>query len=357
MEEYKVVRIVNEEPEFWEGQRSNAQVDYFILCEEGDKLFGKNVYELEVCGINFVNWVARACAVRPRVINIRKNENVLEVVKSYINSDAEYSVVLYADTPLVNRAHILDLIEFVDRRRMNVCKLKRGFVFKNEYIKYNDEFYSIDEYDFASSDFVSVKNAEDFTEVKKVLTQKIIDFHKKNGVQFENENTVSIDANVQIGEKTKIASGVRISKGSILAENCVIDRNAKISGSTVGEKARVGDNSIIIDSIVKDNVFVGLDCIVKNSVVGNNIIIEMGSKVVSSSLKDGVIVKSFVIIDDGRLGEGVVVHKHSRIMGLTERVIIGAGSEIGANSEISDSKIADNRFIEVNSKISNKVED
>lgn len=252
MEEYKVIRIVNEEPEFCEGQRANVLVDYFILCEEGSKLFGKNIYELEVCGMNLVNWVARACEHRPRVINVRSGDDALAVVRNYINPEAEYSVVLYADTPLVNKSHILDLVEFVDRRRMNVCKLKRGFVLKNEYIKYNDEFYSIDEYDFASNDFMQVTNEDDFSEVKSALSKKVIDFHKRNGVYFENENTVSIDSNVQIGKNTKLASGVSIIRGAVVSENCVIDKNVKVSGSTVGEKVKIGHNSLVVDSIVKN---------------------------------------------------------------------------------------------------------
>ena len=131
----------------------------------------------------------------------------------------------------------------------------------------------------------------------------------------------------------------------------------KISGSTVGEKTKLGDNSLVIDSILKDNVFIGVDSTIKNSVLGNNIIVEMGSKIISSSLKDGVIIKQCSIIDDGRIGDGVVINKHSKVLGLTQRVIIGAGSEIGANSEIIDSEIEDNSFIDVNSKIVNRVDE
>ena len=357
MEEYKVVRIVNEEPEFCEGQRANAIVDYFILCEESKMLFGQKVYDLEICGMNLVNWVARACSSKPRVIKINGDEDVLNVIRPYVSSESDYSVVLYADTPLVNKAHILDLIEFIDRKRMNICKLKRGFVFKNDYIQYNDEFYSVDEYDFASDDFKVISDGTSLSEVKLSLQQRIIDFHKRNAVQFENENMVTIDANVQIGEFSKIAAGVSVVRGSRIDKNSFIGTNVKISGSTIGEKAKIGDNTLVVDSIVKDNVFVGVDCIVKNSVVGNNIIIEIGTKLVSSSLKDGVILKAFTIIDDGRIGESAIVHKHAKIKGLTQRVIVGASSEISANAEIIDSELADNSFVDVNAKIVNRVDE
>lgn len=356
IEEYKVVRILNEEPEFCEGQKANVLVNFFILCEEEKRVLGQNVHELEICGMSLVNWVSRACDERPKVLTIQNDSDIISVIRPYVDNQAGYSVVLFADTPLVSKSHLDDLIEFVDRRRMNVCKLKRGFVFKNEYIQYNDEFYSIDEYDFASDDFLVVKDNESFAQAKRRVSKRIVDFHKKNGVQFEDETLVSIDANVKIGAGTKIASGASVLKGAQIAENCTIERNVKVSGSTIGVGSRLGENSIVMDSIVKATVFVGLDVLIKDSVVGNNAIIEMCARIVSSSLRESVILKSFVLVDEGRVGEGSIVHKHTRILGLTDRSVIGAGSEIGANVEIVDSVIVSDSFIENNSKIINKVD-
>lgn len=357
MEEYKVVRIINEEPEFCEGQRSNALVDYFIICEEDKNLYGQKVYDLEICGMNLVNWVARACLTKPRVIKVAGDEDILDLIRPYVNAESDYSVVLYADTPLVNKAHILDLIEFLDRKRMNFCKLKRGFVFRNDYIRYNDEFYSVDEYDFDSDDFMIVENNETFDEAKNILLKKVIDFHKSNGVRFENEHTVVIDANVQIGYGTKLASGANIVKGSRIESNCLIGTNVKVSGSIIGTNVKIKDNTLVYDSIIKNNVFIDLETLVKDSIIGNNSMIELGASIRSSSLKDGVIVKSSALVDNGRIGESVVINKYSNIIGLKDRVIIGAGCEIGEDSRIVDSKIADNSLIEVNSKIYYRVDE
>lgn len=355
MEEYKVVRIINEEPEFCEGQKANVLVKFFILCEE-KKVLGQNIHECEICGTSLLNWVVRVCENKPKILKLEKDADIISTIRPYVDYQADYSVVLFADTPLINKAHLDDLIEFVDRKRMNVCKLKRGFVFKNEYIQCNDEFYSIDEYDFASDDFFIVEDSESLGLARNHLSKRVIEYHKRNGVQFENENTVIIDANVQIGEYSKIASGVSIVKGAQIASHCAIERNTVISGSTIGFNSRIGDNSSIIDSIVKNAVFVGSNAMIKDSVIGNNAIIELGAKIISSSLRESVILKSFVTIDEGRIGEGSIIHKHSRILGLTDRSVIGAGTEIGANVEIVDSVIESNGFIENNSKILGKVE-
>ena len=70
MEEYKTIRIINEEPEFCEGQKSDILADFFILCEEGETLFGQNIYELKICGMSLVNWVVRVCGKQPKILKL-----------------------------------------------------------------------------------------------------------------------------------------------------------------------------------------------------------------------------------------------------------------------------------------------
>ena len=266
MEEYKVIRIINEEPEFCEVEQNNIDVDYFILCEEGHSIFGKNIYDLQICGMSLLNWVVRVCGRQPKILKIHKNSDILEVVRPYIDSGAEYSVVFYADTPLLNKNHIADLLGFVDRKRMNVCKLKRGLVFRNDYIKENNEIYSIDEYDFLSNDFYVVENSENFEFAKNALAKKILDYHKKNGVFFENESSVTVDANAEIGVCSRILSNASIVNGTKIGRNVLVQKNALISGSIIGNDSYIGNNSVIgagsvVTKDIPDNVVaVGNPC-------------------------------------------------------------------------------------------------
>ena len=178
--------VLTEQPEFSVCGNDDVSASYFILCEEDvDSILSKEVQNYKIAGMSVLNWVVRVCESQPTILNIKTGDNVLDVIKPYIN-DAEYSVVLYANTPLLNKGHIKDLLGFVARKHMNVCKLKRGYVFKNEYISEVREIYSIDTYDFASNDFFEIKNYDDLDYAREVLQKKVIDYHKKNGVYFEN---------------------------------------------------------------------------------------------------------------------------------------------------------------------------
>ena len=356
MEEYKMVRIINEEPEFCEVEENHFAVDYFILCEEGHSLFGKNIYDLQICGMSLLNWVVRVCGRQPKILKINKDSEILEVVKPYIDSGADYSVVFYADTPLLNKNHVIDLLGFVDRKRMNVCKLKRGLVFKNDYIRENDEIYSVDEYDFASNDFYVVENTENFEFAKNVLSKKVLDFHKKNGVFFENESSVTVDANTEIGVCSRILSNASIVNGTKIGRNVVVQKNALISGSTIGNDSYIGNNAVIDKSIVKDNTRVNENVVIKNSVIGNKVVIEPCSSIYASSIRDGAVLRNNVCIEESKVGENSLIEKYVKILGLTQKTSIGAGSEIGANSEIIDSVIPTKSFVNNCSNIKGKVE-
>ena len=355
IEEYKTIRIINEEPDFFEVEQNNFQVDYFILCEEGNQLFGKNIFELQICGMSLVNWVVRVCGRQPKILKVKHEVDALDVIKPYIDCETEYSVVFYADTPLLNKNHVNDLLGYIDRRQMNVCKFKRGFAFRNNYIKENDEIYSIDEYDFASDDFFVVESSEDFEYARKILTKKVVDYHKNNNVYFENENNVCIDANIEIGEFSKIADGVSVVDGSKIGCGTYIQKNSFIKGSTIGDNTLIGVNVIVDKSIIKNGVIIAEKCLVKNSVIGNNVRIDFCSIINSSSVREGAVLKNNVCVEESRIGENSVIQKHCKILGLTDKTVIGRGCDIGANSEIMDSAISSESIVDDCSKIKDKV--
>ena len=358
IEEYENVRILNDEPEFVAGEKDDVKAEFFILCEENDSVVpNKRVCDCKICGMSILNWVVRACVSQPKVLNFSAEASVIQTIKPYIDDSADYSVVLFADTPLLNRTHLSDLLSFVSKRRMNVCKLKRGYVFSNEYIKENDEIFSVDEYDFASNDFFIVQTIDDLSKAQEILNKKVLDYHKKNGVYFESEQNVCVDANTEIGYGSEIASGVALTNCAKLGQNVKLQKNVIISGSKVEDDAKVGLGAMVIDSIVKEEVVIGEGVIIKNSVIGNNARIEAGSRVFSSSVRAAAFLHEGVLVDNSRIGENTIIDKHSKILGVERKNIIEKNTEIGANCVVEDCVISQNSRIYDNMILKNRVEE
>lgn len=323
--------ILNAQPEFVEGSSESVPAQYFILLEDNQDvsdMVGQNVY-----GAKVIDWVQRACFGKAVILKVNDDDEIISLIRPYLNG-AEYSVVLYANTPLVTKKHIADLLGFVQRKRMNVCKLKRGYVFKNEFIERADEFFSIDTYNFASNDFFEVKNLNDLEFAKKEIKKRLLDYLKNNGVVIETSETLTIDATSQIDYSTRLFGGVSVLGNSKIGTNCVISSNAVIKNSKLSDDVEIGENAIIEGSVIKSGTKIEAGAIVKGSVIGKNCEIKLGSKIVRSALKENVKIGECSFVSDSKLG---------------------TNSEIGEAVVLSKSSVYDGASIESFEKIKEKL--
>lgn len=338
------VVVLNHEPEFTENDNENFFAKYFILCEENDESeFDGNVYEKDICGMSVLSWVKRACTSAPVILRVKPSVDVLRLVKDYLG-DEDFSVVLYANTPLLNKQHLLDLLGFVSRRHMNACKLKKGYVFRNDYIKNVDEIYSIDTYDFASNDFFEINTLSDFEEAKKQLLSKVFDYHKRNGVYFENENTSMVDASIEIGCDSKLASDVTVIENSKLDSGVIVQEKTLIKNSKIGENVCIGEGVVILDSVVKSGAKIQAGAFVKGSVVGEEVTVGEKSVVIGSAIKEGVCTHECVKLVKANVGRFAEIKAFSNVCGenvpvkIDEHSVISAGSNVFEKNKLSSAQ-------------------
>ena len=329
------VVVLNAQPEFTAKTRERCSADYFILYDADLAIDTKTAL---IAGVPVVNWVARACEKKPRFLPCKKDDNVLDIIKPYI-SEVDYSVVLYSNTPLVTKGHIRDLLGFVMVKRMNVCNLKKGFVFKNDYISNVDEVYSVDSYDFASRDFFEVNSIEDLAEAEVYLQNRIIAYHSKNNVSFESARNQCIDASVEIGAGTRVATDVSLFGNTSIGQNVRLGENVTIKNSKIGNGVVVGDNTIIIGSIIKDNAHIKENVVIDSSAVMNDVNIDKCAKVLSSKIKENARIAELSHIFNSRIAENVSVGIGARIIGENVPVLIMQNADIGAAAMIIDTTI------------------
>ena len=347
------VVVLNEQPEFSAAEQEDVSASYFVLCEDGESSqFGQNVYDFKVAGMSILNWVVRSCDSEPVVLKVSPEDNLIELIRPYLKN-TEYSVVLYANTPLLNKGHLKDLLGFVSRKHMNACKLKKGYVFKNDYIMCVDDLYSIDTYDFASNDFFEVKNYGDLSLVQDILEKKVLSYHKKNGVYFENESQVAVDATAEIGYASVVSAGARILNHSSINNNARIGANSVVSNSKLGEDVVVGLGCVIEGCVVKEGVVIGDGAVLKNSVIGNNVVVGAGSVVLDSGIKDESEIGELARLSNVRFGENVHIGKACEVIGGDNPTIVMQNTLIGSNVKIVDSKIAESSEIEPNKIVIN----
>lgn len=234
----------------------------------------KNSFNGKILGLSLSDWVKFACEDIPSFcVDFDKSENVLDFAKKHIDFAYDYTIILFANTPLVTHELLLNIIEYCEIKNINLCTLHSGYVVKNEYLKENSKYFVDSIYSDGIEDFYLVENKAQFTYAFGILSGRINNFHLSHGVDIINPNNTYIEPYVDIGNnvkifpnntlkgKTTISNGVILKEGNTL-DNCKIGSNSCISHSN------------ICDSVLGDNVFVGSYTEIINSLIGKNTIVE-----------------------------------------------------------------------------------
>lgn len=266
-----------------------------VLLPENIRL-NEGVNEV-IFGRTMKNWVAKSLDnFETRFVSLGEKDNPLEVVKPFIK-DEDFTIVLFADTPLIKNTTVYDVVEYAQTKKLDFCKLPRGFIVSSQNFKSGKVEFSAEPNFVDKQDFFTVFDNSTLCKAKEVLKDRILEKHLKNKVVIDDKFTTFIDADVEI------AKGVKISAFNVLKGKSFIDEGAqlleynKIEDSVVGKgvricfstlkNAKVEDNKVIGPFENINNLFSA-----NNSCDSNNFDIEDSSNVEESSLNNSE--KSFV---------------------------------------------------------------
>lgn len=205
-----------------------------------------------ICGKKMIDWVRLATSgCDQEIVTFEGEEDVLSLAKPYAEK-ADYIAVFYSDTPLLQKATFLEIMNNFCANALNFMKLPRGYVFQAEFLRNSKMLLSSNVQEFGDNDFFAVDNAQKISLAFKILNSRILSYHKDNGVVIFGEDTIFIDADVEIEGGT------------------VIYPNNFIKGqSYIGKGVILESGNYIIDSIVLDGAFV-CQSYIENGKVGQD---------------------------------------------------------------------------------------
>ncbi len=223
----------------------------------------KNMPNLLLCGKTLLDWVLNAGSGCERKV-IEDCDNIMDRVRS-INTSKKIIAVFYSDTPLFNKATFNHFCNYFSSRNMNFLKLSRGFIVKTDFLKSN---VAIAQGASALDDkcLMIADSSKALNYMGGVLYNKILNYHIKNGVIIYGQNTVFIDADVEI------------ESGVIIYPNNVIMGESIIAGDVVLESGNVIKSSIISNNVVIKSSYI------ENSKISQGMVIEPFSKIIGEEI-------------------------------------------------------------------------
>jgi bifunctional UDP-N-acetylglucosamine pyrophosphorylase/glucosamine-1-phosphate N-acetyltransferase len=205
---------------------------------------------------------------------------------------------------------------------------------------------------------MGINTRVDLAVAHDVLRQEKMNALMFSGVTVIDPRTTYIDRMVEVGRDSVLYPNCFLQGRTRIGERCVIESNAKISDSVLGNDVRILSSSVITESTIEDGVIIGpfahlrpLNEIKKNAKIGNFV------EVKKSIIGEGTKANHLTYIGDSIVGEGVNIgagtitcnydgfEKHQTIIGdgvfvgsnveLVAPVKVGKNSSIGAGTTIT----------------------
>lgn len=223
----------------------------------------KDMPNLSLCGKKMIDWVLNAGSGCERMV-IDEGQDVIERVRN-IHTDKKIIAVFYSDTPLLDKVTFNKFCDYFSSRNMNFLKLSRGFFVKSEFLKAN---YSIAQgaSELDDKNLLVCDSAKVINYVSTLLYNKILNYHIKNGVIIYGQNSVYIDADVEI------ESGVIIYPNNVIKGQSIIEENVIL-----------GSGNVVDNSIISSNVRMSM-CYIKDSKINSGKQLEPFSKFIGQEI-------------------------------------------------------------------------
>ena len=242
-------RAFNVSPEYMRASQNLDNDVAVIILKVHNPAFATTArsYDIKIWGRTAPEWLSLAFDTCPITqVECGMEADILSVVKPHL-TDKAYTAVFYADTPLITRKTFLSIMDYVKTKRMNVAKLKRGYVFVTDYVKNATNIYATQSIYCDETDFVPMYNLSDLAVVTDVLHNRIIDFHRESGVLIVDAASTFIDADVVIGKNVTIYPNNTISGLSVLTDSITLNPGNIIINS------KIDANSVLTASVVENS--------------------------------------------------------------------------------------------------------
>ncbi|MDR1917433.1 MAG: hypothetical protein LBQ05_00405 [Christensenellaceae bacterium] len=334
--------------------------DIFVLILRPTQYDEEKILDTQICGRSVTEWVKTAVGSwHHKFVPTNLDDDVLTVFRNNITS-AKYTVVLYADMPLLEKRTIEQALEYTVLKDAMAVALPRGYIFNTEFVNSNDNFTLAEFVPPNPADWAIAFNNAQIAKIRGDMQRRINFTHIQNGIDIISIKDTYIDCTVKIGRGTVIEPNTYMYGETKVGQNCKIMSGTRIEDSTVGDSTVI-NASEIFDSIIGTNVNIGPNAHIRpKSHIGNNVRIGNFVEIKKSVIGDGTKVAHLTYIGDGVVGKncnigcGVVFanfdgkDKHT--------VTVGDNAFVGSNSSlIAPLSIGEKAFVGAGSVITDDV--
>ena len=213
-----------------------------IRCDQGEHI--EKLSTIEICGKQMIDWVLLATSgCQQKVISDCSDSELVETLKN-LKTDKKYVFVIYSDLPFLQNKTFNEIMYCFATNNLNSLKLPRGYVFKSEFLPNLTDLNLSVKKSFGQLDFERVDNADMISKFFKMMSDKIKSYHRNSGVVLLGQETIFIDADVEI------EAGAIIYPNNILKGQTYIGKNVVLESGNVIDDSIISDDCLILSSYI-----------------------------------------------------------------------------------------------------------
>jgi bifunctional UDP-N-acetylglucosamine pyrophosphorylase/glucosamine-1-phosphate N-acetyltransferase len=197
---------------------------------------------------------------------------------------------------------------------------------------------------------MGINTRVDLAMANEVLRQEKLKELMLSGVTMVDPKTTYVDRTVEVGRDTIVYPNCHLQGKTKIGERCIIEPNAKVSDSIIGNEVTIRSNSVITESKIEEGAIIGPFAhlrpsseIKKKAKIGN--FVEVKKSVIGKGSK----ANHLSYIGDSFLGEGVNIgagtifcnydgfEKHQTVIG--DRVFVGSNVELVAPVKVGNGSL------------------
>lgn len=334
-----------------------------LILVENEGFGRERAYDLELLGKSMREWVSLSVGGSPFCVTCRYGEDFVPALADYAGDDAKYTVVLYSDTPLMQRKTVLEAVRCIEETGAQALRLTRGWVFDTEYLRSIEELPRINRYYLSEEeDFLTCADYESFAFVSETMRRRILGYYMAQGVRIVDPSTTYIDGDVVIGKDVVIRPDNHLRGRTVVGDGAELDAGNIITDSIVGARVRIVKSHVTGSLIGEDTTVGPFAYLRKDSMIGANCRIGDYVEIKNSRIGDGTKVCHLTYLGDATLGRdcnigcGVITANYDGERKF--RTEIGDHVFVGSNTTlIAPIKIGGNAFVAAGSTLTDDVEE
>lgn len=185
----------------------------------------------KMVGKTLLEWMKSAVSAF-EVKVVESDQDAFSIAKDTI-TESRYILVMDAQYPLLKKQDIIEMLDYMIYKSLEVGHFLFGSMYAKNALNVMEDRSPMFVVPIAEKHATKVEDEYSLMTMTRLLKERILVYHMKQGVRIIDPDHTIIDCNVVIGKNVTIAPFVMLLNGTVIGDDCYIGAYSLVNRSTL----------------------------------------------------------------------------------------------------------------------------